>query len=60
MVSVMDKENQLSVLPTIHVACPKCGNNIAYAWQVQKRGSDESSTQFLRCTNCGYTFRECT
>jgi DNA-directed RNA polymerase subunit M len=60
MVSVIDKENELSVLPTIQVACPKCGNNTAYAWQVQIRGADESSTQFLRCTNCEYTFREST
>jgi transcription factor S len=58
LVSVIDKENQLSTLPTIHVMCTKCGNNSAYAWQVQTRGADESSTQFLRCTNCDYTFRE--
>jgi DNA-directed RNA polymerase subunit M len=59
LVSVIDKENQLSTLPTIQVTCVKCGNNTAYAWQVQTRGSDESSTQFLRCTNCGHTIREC-
>lgn len=57
-VAVIDKENQLSVLPTIQVTCPRCGNNTAYAWQVQTRGADESSTQFLRCTSCEYTFRE--
>jgi DNA-directed RNA polymerase subunit M len=60
MVSVIDKEKQLSTLPTIRFTCLRCGNNNAYAWQVQTRGADESSTQFLRCTNCGYTFRECT
>ncbi len=60
MVSVIGKENQLSVLPTIQVTCPRCGNNNAYAWQVQTRGADESSTQFLRCTCCNYTFREYT
>jgi DNA-directed RNA polymerase subunit M len=60
MVSVIDKKLQLSTLPTIRVACPKCGNNTAYAWQVQTRGADESSTQFLRCTSCEYTFREST
>jgi DNA-directed RNA polymerase subunit M len=60
LVSVIDKENQLSTLPTIRITCIKCGNKSAYAWQVQTRGADESSTQFLRCTNCGYTFRECT
>jgi DNA-directed RNA polymerase subunit M len=60
MVSVIEKEKQLSTLPTIRFTCLRCGNNNAYAWQVQTRGTDESSTQFLRCTNCGYTFRECT
>ncbi len=60
MVAIIDKEKQLSTLPTIQVACPRCGNNAAYAWQVQTRGADESSTQFLRCTNCEYTFREST
>jgi DNA-directed RNA polymerase subunit M/transcription elongation factor TFIIS len=29
-------------------------------WIVQTRGSDESSTQFMRCVKCGYTFREYT
>ena len=60
MVAVIDKEKQLSTTPTIHFTCLRCGNQNAYAWQVQTRGSDESSTQFLRCTNCGYTFREIT
>jgi len=52
------KEQKLRVLPTIRIECPKCGNNLAYVWQVQTRGSDESSTQFFRCTKCEYTFRE--
>ncbi len=41
-------------------ACPKCGNNTANVWQVQTRGSDESSTQFLKCLRCGFTHREYT
>jgi DNA-directed RNA polymerase subunit M len=52
------KEQKLRTLPTVRIECPKCGNNIAYVWQVQTRGSDESSTQFLRCTKCNFTFRE--
>ena len=52
------EELKLRTLPTVRVECPKCGNNLAYAWQVQTRGSDESSTQFFRCTKCNYTFRE--
>jgi transcription factor S len=58
MVAVIDKEKDVSVKPTIQIDCPRCGNNTAYVWQVQTRGADESSTQFSRCTNCGYTFRE--
>ncbi len=60
MVAVIDKEKQLNVEPTLQVQCPKCSNNTAYVWLVQTRGSDESSTQFMRCTNCGHTFREYT
>ena len=59
LVAVIGKEEQkLRTLPTVRVECPKCGNNLAYVWQVQTRGADESSTQFLRCTKCAYTFRE--
>jgi DNA-directed RNA polymerase subunit M len=58
-VAVIGKEEQkLSTLPTVRIECPRCGNNTAYVWQVQTRGADESSTQFLRCTKCNYTFRE--
>ncbi len=59
-VAVISKEAQLNTMPTVHIECPRCGNNTANVWQVQTRGSDESSTQFLRCTNCNYTFREYT
>ena len=52
------KEQKLRTLPTTTIECPKCRNNLAYVWQVQTRGADESSTQFFRCTKCGYTFRE--
>ena len=58
-VVVIGKEEQkLRTLPTARAECPKCGNMLAYVWQVQTRGSDESSTQFFRCTKCDYTFRE--
>jgi DNA-directed RNA polymerase subunit M len=52
------KEQKLKTLPTTTIGCPKCGNNLAYVWQVQTRSADESSTQFFRCTKCNYTFRE--
>jgi len=60
-VAVIGKEEQkLRTLPTARTECPKCGNNLAFVWQVQTRGSDESSTQFFRCTKCNFTFREYT
>ena len=60
-VAIIGKEEQkLSTLPTVRIQCPRCGNKTANVWQVQTRGSDESSTQFLRCTECNYTFREYT
>lgn len=60
-VTVITKEDQkMRTLPTLRVECPKCGNNLVYVWQVQTRGGDESSTQFMRCTKCEYTFREYT
>ncbi len=58
-VAVIGKEEQkLRTLPTVKIECPKCGNKTAYVWQVQTRSSDESSTQFMRCTKCDHTFRE--
>ncbi len=58
-VAVIGKEEQqLTTMPTIRWECPSCGNNTANVWQVQTRGSDESSTQFMRCLRCGFTFRE--
>jgi DNA-directed RNA polymerase subunit M len=60
-VAVIGREEQeLHTLPTIRIECPKCGNNTANVWQVQTRGSDESSTQFMRCLRCGFTYREST
>jgi DNA-directed RNA polymerase subunit M len=59
-VAVIGKEEQLSTLPTLQINCPRCGDNTTNVWQVQTRGLDESSTQFFRCVQCGYTYRETT
>ncbi|MEM1515813.1 MAG: transcription factor S [Candidatus Bathyarchaeia archaeon] len=58
VIVIGEKEQKLKTLPVITMECPKCGNNLAYVWQVQTRSADESSTQFFRCTKCSYTFRE--
>lgn len=55
----IDREKQkLRTLPTVNINCSRCGNRRAYAWQIQTREIDRSSTQFFRCTKCGHTFRE--
>ena len=60
-VAVIDREMQeLYTMPTLQVKCPRCGYNNVNVWLVQTRGSDESSTQFLRCTSCSFSFREYT
>ena len=58
IVVIGKKEQQIRTLPTAPIECPRCGNREVYVWQVQTRGADESTTQFFRCTKCGYTFRE--
>ena len=56
--SIVLIDKDIRTLPTIRTICPKCGNDLAYVWQVQTRGGDEASTQFFRCTKCGNTSRE--
>ena len=58
VVVISQKEANLKTAPTQRVECPRCGHKEAYVWMVQTRGADESSTQFFRCTKCGYTWRE--
>jgi DNA-directed RNA polymerase subunit M len=55
---ISEADQKMRTLPTIKVECPKCGNHLVYVWQVQTRGGDEASTQFMRCTKCSHTFRE--
>ena len=58
MTVISEEEQKIKTMPTIRMECEKCGNNTVYVWQVQTRGGDEASTQFMRCTKCGHTFRE--
>jgi DNA-directed RNA polymerase subunit M len=60
MTVVSEEESKISTMSTIKMKCEKCGNTEVYVWQVQTRGGDEASTQFMRCTKCGHTFREYT
>ena len=54
---VVDNKQNLLTTPTKNIECIKCKNNLAQVWQVQTRSGDEGSTQFYRCTKCGFTWR---
>jgi len=58
IVVIGKKEQKLRTLPTVRIQCPRCRKNHFYAWMVQIKRLEESSTQFFRCTRCNYTFRE--
>jgi len=58
MTIISEQDQQITPMQTIKMKCEKCDNNLVYVWQVQTRGGDEATTQFMRCTKCGHTFRE--
>ena len=60
MTVISEEDQKIKTMQTIKMKCEKCENNEVYVWQVQTRGGDEASTQFMRCTKCGHTFREYT
>ena len=60
MTVISEEEQKIKTMQTIKMKCEKCENNEVFVWQVQTRGGDEASTQFMRCTKCGHTFREYT
>jgi transcription factor S len=60
MTVISEEDQKIKTMQTIHMKCDKCGNTEVFVWQVQTRGGDEASTQFMRCTKCGHTFREYT
>jgi len=51
-------EDDIDTLPTRREICEKCGNDVAFYWQVQTRSADESMTTFFRCKKCKHTWRE--
>jgi len=58
IVVIGKREQKLQTLPTVRILCPRCKKKHFYAWMVQLRKLEESSTQFFRCARCNYTFRE--
>jgi transcription factor S len=56
--NVIVTDDNIKTLPTTKAICPKCQNREAFWWLQQTRRADESETRFLRCSKCGYTWRE--
>jgi transcription factor S len=57
IVSQSEKKDVVD-LPKTEKQCEQCGNNEAYFWLIQTRSSDEPPTQFFRCTECKFVWRE--
>ena len=55
-VGVIDSD--IETLPTTEADCEKCGNDLAYFWEIQTRASDEPATKFLKCTKCKHIWRD--
>ncbi|MDO5849403.1 MAG: transcription factor S [Methanobrevibacter sp.] len=55
-VLVTDKAS--NAMPTKKITCYKCGGTEGVWWVVQTRSADEAPTYFIRCTNCGNTWRQ--
>lgn len=58
LVIIGKKEQRFRTAPIFAIGCPKCGNNRAYGWMVHLGSLEQSSTQFYRCTQCNYTYRD--
>ncbi|WP_297981211.1 transcription factor S [uncultured Methanobrevibacter sp.] len=55
--TVIFTDNNNVALPTKKITCYKCGGTKGYWWTVQTRSADEAPTYFIRCANCGNTWR---
>ena len=53
---IMDSDAP-NAMPTTTIQCTKRGNMTAFWWMLQTRSADEATTQFYRCTECSYTWR---
>jgi DNA-directed RNA polymerase subunit M len=56
--TVVVKDKETNVMPTVAEICPKCGNKEAYFWTSQMRAADEAETKFFKCTKCNHIRRE--
>ena len=55
---IADPEQEDATMPTTEAECSKCGNRMAYWWEVQTRAGDEPATKFLKCTKCKHVWRD--
>ena len=55
---VIDTSSSVEVHPTTPVECPNCGHGEAHYWTKQTRAGDEPETQFFKCVECKYQWRE--
>jgi len=51
------KKNKNKISTTDLYTCSKCKNKKCSLWQQQTRGLDEPITTFVKCLNCGFSFK---
>ena len=49
---------QINANVTDQYTCSKCGGKKHTVIMLQTRSADEPMTQFITCTNCGFTFKQ--
>jgi len=52
------RELQQNANVTDQYTCSKCGGKKHTVIMLQTRSADEPMTQFITCTNCGFTFKQ--
>jgi transcription factor S len=55
---VVGEKDELHLMPTTKVECPKCGHPEAEYEQFQTRSADEPATTFYGCLKCRHRWRE--
>lgn len=57
-IEVIDEDEDAARAVDETIECPECENKGVYWWLQQTRAGDEPETKFLKCKNCGHTWRD--
>ena len=55
---IFDPDTTTEINPLTPEPCPECGEGEVHYWTKQTRAGDEPETQFFKCPNCKYQWRD--